>query len=104
MPGDTGRGGAASRQTRARVGASTGVQTRRAGGRDARVPAPAPDAGNIESDTSDREGAVVLPGGRVGASGNSSSNSDNEYQELGGAPTDQEAENDPADQITQFKI
>ena len=86
MPGDTGRGGAASRQTRARAGASTGVQTRRAGGRDARVPAPAPDVQDSGSDTSDREGAVVLPGEGVGPSGNSSSNSDNEYQEPGGAP------------------
>ena len=98
MPGDTGRGGAAPRQTRARAGASTGVQTRRAGGRDARVPAPAPDAEDIESDTRDREGAVVLPGGRVGASGNSSSNSDNDYQELDGGQTAQAEDVDPAEE------
>jgi len=98
MPGDTGRRGAAPRQTRARAGASTGVQTRRAGGRDARVPAPAPDAEDIESDTRDREGAVVLPGGRVGASGNSSSNSDNDYQELDGGQTAQAEDVDPAEE------
>ena len=79
MPGDTGRGRAVPRQTRARAAASTGVGTQQAGSSSARVPAPAPEAEPIEEEASGQERPEVLTGGVVGASGRESSSSGDEY-------------------------
>eukprot|EP01052_Picozoa_sp_SAG31_P026382 SAG31_NODE_2387_length_5809_cov_1.810683_1_plen_88_part_10 len=60
MPGDTGRGGAAPRRTRAtaagRASGYTRVETRRAGSRSAQVPAPAPEGVDIETGNSAEKG------------------------------------------------
>eukprot|EP01052_Picozoa_sp_SAG31_P035351 SAG31_NODE_4254_length_3414_cov_5.296833_2_plen_443_part_00 len=81
MPGDTGRGGAAPRRTRAtgRASGSTGVETRRAGNRSAQVPAPAPESADIESGASAQGEQQVLTGEAVGATGQESSSSGDEY-------------------------
>lgn len=83
MPGDTGRGGAAPRRTRAtaagRASGYTRVETRRAGSRSAQVPAPAPEGVDIETGNSAEERRQVLTGEAVGVTGQESSSSAEEY-------------------------